>query len=108
MYVSIYKGILFVESYEPSAMILGNVEYKKSFSFNSQLQTLDCVKEQLVEKVVALGGNAIINFQYGQKSSGWFKSSLFSLDDNIKWYGSGIAAIISEERKKELLEKMSK
>ena len=106
-YTTIYKGILFIEGDEPSAKILKNIEYKKNFSFNAQLQTLDSVKDQLVEKAIALGGNAIINFKYGQKSSGWFMSSLFSLDDNIKWYGNGTAAIISEERKNEILAKLN-
>lgn len=107
-YISVYKEILFIEGDEPLAKALGKIEYKKSFSFNSQLQTLDCVKDQLVEKAIAMGGNAIVSFKYGQKASGWFKSSLFSLDDNIKWYGSGIAAIIPEQRKNEILERLSK
>ena len=107
-YTSIYKDVLFIEGDESTARVLGKVEYKKNFSFNSQLQTLDCVKDQLVEKAVAMGGNAIINFKYGQKASGWFKSSLFSLDDNIKWHGSGTVAVVPEERKNELLEKISK
>ena len=107
-YTSIYKGIIFIEGAEPSAKILGQVEYKKLFSFNSQIQTLDCVKDQLVEKTIALGGNAIVNFKYGQKSSGWFKSSLFSLDDNIKWYGNGLAAILPEETRKKIFEKLNK
>ena len=107
-YTSIYKGIIFIEGTEPTATILGAVEYKKVCTFNSQIQTLDCVKDQLVEKTIALGGNAVVNFKYGQKSSGWFKSSLFSLDDNIKWYGNGLAAIISEEKKTEIFEKLSK
>ncbi len=105
-YTSIYKGIIFIEGYEPSAKMIMNIEYKKAFSFNSQIQTLDCVKDQLVEKTVALGGNAVINFKYGQKSSGWFKSSLFSLDDNIKWYGSGVAAIIPEQLRMQIIEKL--
>ena len=45
---------------------------------------------------------------YIQKSSGWFKSSLFCLDDNIKWYGNGVAAIISEELRAEILAKYEK
>ena len=106
-YTSLYKGIIFVEGFEPTAKVLGNVEYKKKFSFNAQIQTLDAVKDQLVEQAVSLGANAVIDFKYGQKSSGWFKSSLFSLDDNIKWYGSGIAAIIPEERKNEILKKLN-
>lgn len=96
-YKTIYKGIIFIEGDEPSAVILGDVEYKKKFSYNAQLKTLDCVKDQLVEQTIALGGNAVVNFKYGQKSAGWFKSSLLSLDDNIKWYGSGKAAIVHEE-----------
>lgn len=106
-YTSIYKGIIFVEGNEPSAKIIEKIEYKKLFSFNSQIQTLDCVKDQLAEKALALGGNAIVNFTYGQKSSGWFKSSLFSLDDNIKWYGSGTVAILSEDRRKEIYKNLN-
>ena len=105
-YTSIYKGIIFVEGEEASARVLGKVEYKKSFSFNAQSRTLDNVKDQLVDKAIAMGANAVVNFQYGQKTSGWFKSSLFQLDDNVKWYGSGMAAIIPETRKNEILEKL--
>ena len=105
-YTSIYKGFVFIEGYEPTANVLGKVEYKKNFSFNAQLKTLNDVKDQLIEKAQMLGANAIVNFTYGQKSSGWFKSALFSLDDNIKWYGSGEAAILPEEKIKEIFEKM--
>ena len=107
-YTSIYKDVLFIEGEEPTAKILGTVEYEKNFTFNAQLKTLDSVKDQLAEKAVAMGGNAVINFEYGQKSLGWFKASLFSLDDNIKWHGKGIAAVIPEERKNEILEKLRK
>ena len=104
-YTSIYKGIIFVEGVEPFARILGKIEYKKAFSFNSQIQSLDCVKDQLVEKASLMGANAVVEFKYGQKSSGWFKSSLFSLDDNIKWYGEGFAAIIPQDRVEEIVSK---
>lgn len=105
-YATFYKGILFIEGIELSAQILGKIEYKKNFSYNSQSKTLNCVKDQLVEKTIALGGNAVIDFQYGQKTSGWFKSLLLNYDDNIKWFGNGVAAIIPEERKNEILEKI--
>ena len=107
-YTFVYKGIIFIEGVAQTAKILGKVEYKKLFSFNSQIQTLDCVKDQLVEQTIAMGGNAVIDFKYGQKSSGWFKSSLFSLDDNIKWYGNGLAAILPEETRNEILKKLNK
>lgn len=107
-YTFIYKDIIFIEGNDTSAKILGSIEYKKTFTFNSQSKTIDCVKDQLVEKTIELGGNAILNFTYGQKSSGWFKASLFALDDDIKWYGNGVAAILPEERKKEIFEKFNK
>lgn len=107
-YTTLYKGFIFIEGNEPTAKLLGQVEYKKAFSYNAQLKNLDCVKEQLMEKAKAIGGNAVVNFTYGQKSSGWFKSSLLSLDDNIKWYGSGTAAILPPDKIAEILEKLSK
>ena len=106
-YITIYNGIIFIEGYEPTAKLLGKIEYKKSFSFNSQSKTLDCVKEQLAQKTLELGGNAVVDFKYGQKTVGWFKATLFSLDDDIKWYGSGVSAIIPEERIKEIMEKLA-
>ena len=104
-YTFVYKGFVFIEGDEPSAKCLGNIEYKKSFTINSQSKTLDCVKDQLVEKTVEMGGNAIINFKYGQKTAGWFKSCLFWLDDDIKWYGSGVAAILPQEKLEEIISK---
>lgn len=103
-YISTYKDMVFVEGFEANAQLLGEIEYKKTFSFGQQDKTINCVKEQLYEKTRALGGNAVVNFKYGQKSCGWFKASLFSLDDNIKWYGSGIAAKLSAERIREIFE----
>ena len=104
-YTTVYKGIIFIEGFEPTARTLGKIEYKKAFSYNAQSKTLDCVKDQLAEKTMQLGGNAVINFEYGQKTSGWFKSVLLSLDDNIKWYGSGIAAILPAEKIDEIMAK---
>ena len=106
-HISIYKNIIFIEGFEPLAKILGEVTYKKLLTYNSQIQTIDCVKDQLVEKTVALGGNAVINFKYGQKSSGWFKSILLGFDDDIKWYGSGLASILPEEKKKEIISRFN-
>ena len=107
-YKSFYKGFLFIEGYEPTANILGKVEYKKIFSYGAQDKTINCVKDQLLEKARSMGANAVVEFQYGQKSSGWFKSSLLGLDDNIKWYGSGMAAIIPEERINAFIQELNK
>ena len=94
-YASIYKGIIFIEGQEPTAKHLGVIEFKKRLQIHSQLKTLDIVKDQLIEKNLALGGNAIIDFKYGQKTDGAF------------WYGSGISAIIPEETKNKIIEKLN-
>ena len=103
-HISIYNGIIFIESTEESAKILGKIEYKKKgfLLFKSDKITLDTVKIQLVEKTIALGGNAVVGFTYGQKNMKWYE---MTAEDSVKWYGEGFAAIISEERKKEIMEK---
>lgn len=103
-YISIYKDFIFVEGIISVDKVLDKIEYEKTFTFNSQSKTLNCVKEQFIEKAKALGGNIIINFKYGQKTAGWFKSILFSLDDDVRWYGSGVVAIISDEKRNEIIE----
>lgn len=101
-YTSTYNGIIFIEGEEPTAKLLNEIQYDKKFSYNSQLQTLDNIKDQFAKKAKIAGGNAVVHFTYGQKSQGWFKSILLALDDNVKWYGSGTVAIIPEERVKEI------
>lgn len=97
-YTSIHKGIAFIEGDEPNARKIGIVEYQKEGFYNQQLKDLDVVKDQLAKKAAAMGCNAVINFTYGQKSTSWFRALLLTYDDNINWYGSGTAAIISKER----------
>ena len=106
-YISLYKGVLFIEGYEASAITLGRIEYNKRCTFNAQLKTLDCVKDQLADKALELGGNAVVNFKYGQKSVGWFKSMFFHLDDDVRWYGDGVAAIIPEAVRSEMLARLN-
>ncbi len=106
-YTSVYKGIIFIEGYEPTARVLSPITFEKSFTFNSQSQTLDCVKDQFVEKTLRLGGNAVVNFQYGQKTAGWFKSMLCSCDDDVRWHGNGMAAILPEEKIQEIFGKLN-
>ena len=96
-YTSIYNGILFIEGSEKSATILGKVEYKRKKLFNTQLNSLDTVKEQLAQTAISMGGNAVIDFNYGQKENCW-------LWDCVQWYGNGLAANIPENRWKEIVE----
>ena len=92
MYFSKYKGIHFVEGIPASAKIIREIstEINELFS-GSQLKSLDDVKERMVDIVKQSGGNAVINFKYGQKSSFW--KSIFALD-NVYWFASGKIAKI--------------
>lgn len=105
-YKSLYKGFLFVEGFEENIKVLGPVEYKKDYSFNQQLKNLDDVKDQMIEKAKAMGANAIINFEYGQKTIGFWKSIVLSHDDNINWYATGLAVVIDPVRLDEIVEKI--
>ena len=96
MYASIYNGIIFVEGNIPCEKELGYLSYGKESITNTQLKSLDDVKLQLSQKAKQMGANAIINFEYGQKSMSWFKSLLLSFDDNIDWYGKGIAVVLND------------
>lgn len=109
-YKSLYKNIIFIEGDEPSAKVLGKIDYDKTSTFNSQCKSIDVVKEQLAEKTIAIGGNAVINFEYGQKSLGWFKSGISQLfcGDSVKWYGSGYAAILPQTLKDEIIATLNK
>ena len=107
-YKSVFKNIIFIEGDETYIKTFGGIEYKKTKYYNSQMQNIDIVKEQLAEEAIKRGGNAIINFKYGQKNTSWFRSMLLSLDDNVNWYGNGEVVLISEERYNEILGMITK
>ncbi len=103
-YMSLFDGIIFIEAEEPRGQVLGNIEYSKDSIYNNQLKNLDNVKAQLVAKAKQLGSNAIADFKYGQKNISWFKSMLLAFDDNVNWYGSGIAIKLDEDKYTEYVE----
>ncbi len=93
VHATTFDGIVFIEGtpakYQPVRPIqveIGGVVQQ------AQLKNLDDVKRQMAQEAKACGGNSIVDFEYGQRSVGWFRS-LFQLDD-INWYGSGTIAII--------------
>ena len=107
-FTSMFENILFVEGSCEFLNFKGNVEYKKDSFFNQQFRNLDDVKHQLAEKAKQLGANAIINFRYGQKTVSFFKSILLGTDDNVNWYASGEAVVLTQEKFYELVEKCEK
>ncbi len=103
-YKSLHNGIIFIEGPEDYLKNCGKVTYKKDSYYNNQLKNLDNVKEQLAQKAKEFGGNAIINFKYGQKSTTWFRSLLLSLDDNVNWYGEGEVVVLSQDTYDDIVE----
>ena len=92
MYSSEYKGVLFFEGMPENCTIIRNISTEiNEFFGQSQLKSLDDVKDRMIEIVKSSGGNAVVDFKYGQKSTFW--KSLFGMDD-VMWYASGKIAII--------------
>lgn len=93
MYQTTHNGIVFIEGRPEHCDELGEVCVAiDGFITQAQLKTLSDVKDLMAQKVRSAGGNAVVNFSYGQKSVGFWKS-LLSLDD-VAWYGNGIMATI--------------
>ena len=93
MIVTEYQGIYFFEHHPKEAQVIGTVNVSIGGILKSaQLANLNDVKDKMVRKCRSQGGNAIINFTYGQKSSGYL-ASIFSRDD-VPWYGKGQIAIV--------------
>jgi hypothetical protein len=91
VYASTFEGIRFVKGRPPGATIIGPVSVKIGGMIRSaQLRSLDDVKRPMAARVRAAGGNAVVDFQYGQRSVG-FWASLFQRDD-MNWYGKGTIA----------------
>ena len=94
MYASNYKGVWFVEGEVDSARLLEPVNVSINGIFvQSQLKTLDDVKDKMVSIVQSKNANAVVSFKNGQRSSFW--RSLIGLDE-VQWYASGVIAIIPE------------
>lgn len=86
---SLHDGILFVEGRPGNCRTIRaiRIEIGGILLVQSQLKTLKDVKDEMARQAKQAGGNAIVDFQYGQRSVGWLRS-IFQLDD-ISWYGTG-------------------
>ena len=94
MYRSVFEGIQFVEGWPANARIIGPIDVQIGGVIKSaQLKSLDDVKRLMIQQVRAAGGNAVVDFRYGQKSVG-FLASLLQRDD-VNWYGSGQIATLA-------------
>jgi hypothetical protein len=79
-------GVFFTEATELAGQrVVGDVSWQAS----GQNQDLRYVKAQLAKKVRDMGGNALVQFTYGQRGRSWFNSG--GLVDSENWYGAGMA-----------------
>ena len=93
MYTTTFAGITFVEGRPPGAKVVKPIRVDIGGVLTSaQLKNLDDVKRIMADRARSAGGNAIIDFKYGQKSVGFWRS-LIDRDD-IQWYGEGQIALI--------------
>ncbi|HBC30836.1 MAG TPA: hypothetical protein DC024_06280 [Clostridiales bacterium] len=99
-YSTFFEGVIFIEGMEPDSKTLGLIRSDLSFKIGAQLKNLNDVKHDLSTKARNMGANAVLNFTYGQKSR-WL-----AIDD-VAYFGEGIAAILTDQRYKEVMEKIA-
>jgi hypothetical protein len=96
MYWAEYKGVYFVEGDVAGSRALAPIDTKHDGAWSqSQLKSLDTLKDAMATRVKQAGCNAVINFRYGQKNTFW--RSLLSIDD-VWWHASGTIAQIDPTR----------
>ena len=96
MYFSEYEGVYFVEGMPKGAIVIENITTVVDGYFPyAQFRSLDDVKREMALQAKRKGGNAVVEFKYGQ-STGCFLVflSLFSLD-NVRWRGEGKIAKVN-------------
>lgn len=82
-------GVFFTEASSiDGARDLGEVKVE----IGGQNKDIRAVKAELVKKVRALNGNALVSFKYGQKGNPWYRS-ITGLFDAEHWHGSGRAVL---------------
>lgn len=99
-YSTIFEDIIFVEGTMPDSTPLGKVACDLSFKFGAQLKNLNDVKKDLVKKARSMGANSVLEFKYGQKSK-------FLAFDDVAYFGSGVAAVLSAAKYAEIKDKIA-
>jgi hypothetical protein len=84
-----FNGVFFTEQAVPNARLLGPVRVEIS----RQNSNLFEVKTEISKQVLNHGGNALVNFRYGQRPHRGLKLLAFKWDTE-SWHGEGDAAIL--------------
>ena len=93
MYYSKDFGVFFVEGFPTGTTIIRDIStILDGYFSNVQLRSLNDLKREMAKEVLSHGGNAVVDFKYGQRTGGFWEC-LFS-HDNVRWTGQGKIAII--------------
>lgn len=96
MRYTITDGVAFFEGQVSSARLIRPIETSMDSVFRqTQLRSIESLKQAMAKRARMLGGNCIVCFEYGQKQSSFMKS-LISRDD-IYWHGKGIVAVVDPD-----------
>ncbi len=79
------EAVFFTEAAIPGARVLEHI----SVEISRQNASLSEVKNRLAQSVRQKGGNALMNFRYGQKAHKWYEQVLTLKWDSESWYGEG-------------------
>lgn len=80
-----HNGIFFTEE-----SLSGEPLTHVSVEVSRQNANLVMVKDQMAEKALAAGANAVANFKYGQRAHKWWQHMTFRWDTE-SWFGEGDA-----------------
>jgi hypothetical protein len=86
-------GVFFTEDLLPETRLRDKPFRVEISRQNSNLLR---IRERLAKKVLAAGGNALVGFQYGQRSHPVWKQVLTFKWDTESWHGEGYPAILED------------
>ncbi|MBC7762310.1 MAG: hypothetical protein H7201_11055 [Candidatus Saccharibacteria bacterium] len=86
---STFDGVFFTEGAAQNLTVDG---VKLTVEVSRQNANLHEVKKRLAAQVLVRGGNALVDFEYGQKSHSVLQQLFTFKWDSESWHGSGYAA----------------
>ena len=86
-FTTIFEDVVFVEGDFPGAVRDNTVKSDLRFDIGAQLKSLKDIKHNLAKQAKKKAMNAVLDFEYGQKSS-------FFAWDNVGFWGKGVLATI--------------
>jgi hypothetical protein len=87
---TVQDGIFFTESPAPNSTLLGRVVVQ----IHNEKANVNDVKRHMAVRARKLGANAIVDFQYGQRSFRGLEVLALFMRNTEVWYGQGDAVAL--------------